>query len=167
MELILISAMSRSRVIGNRNRLPWNLPDEYEHFRGLVRGHPVIMGRTTYEIFGPDLHDSPLIVVSTSRNELPDAQIHASVESALEAARALPGDRVFSAGGASIYRQTLPLADALYLSIIDGDYEGDTWFPAFDERDWPLVRTDQHPHWNFTVRRKRGSHLESSHSCKS
>ena len=71
MTLILISAMTRQRVIGKDNALPWSIPDEYDHFLRLVRGHPVIMGRTSYQIFGPDLPGSRLIVVSTARHFYP------------------------------------------------------------------------------------------------
>lgn len=154
MQLILISAMTGERVIGSRNGLPWDLPDEYGHFLGLVLGHPVVMGRTSYEIFGPDLPDSPLIVVSRSIDSLPDAEVRPGVEEALARAGKL-GETVFSAGGGSIYRATLPLADAMYLSFIRESYTGDTYFPDFDEADWEITRRDQHPAWEFRVYERR------------
>ena len=150
MELILISAMTRDRIIGSRDGLPWSIPDEYAHFLSLVRGHPVIFGRKSYEIFGADLTDSPLIVVSRSAKDLPGAQVCSSIEAAVEFA-ATHGERVFSAGGATIYGQTLPLATAMYLSIVKGDYAGDTRFPEFDESEWQVTRTDDHPDFEFRV----------------
>ncbi len=154
MQLILISAMTRDRVIGSRGGLPWNIPEEYGQFVSLVRGHPVIMGRTSYEIFGGDLGESPLIVVSRSLGELPGVEVCSGIDEAIEAARA-HGPTVFSAGGASIYRQTLPRADAMYLSFVKGDYQGDARFPEFDEADWVITRTDHHPQFEFRIYERR------------
>ncbi|MEM9383868.1 MAG: dihydrofolate reductase [Pseudomonadota bacterium] len=115
MELILISAMSSERVIGSGDGLPWNLPEEYANFLGKVRGHPIVMGRRSYEIFGADLVDSPLLVVSRSLREVPAAnvQICASVDEALREAASLD-ERVFVGGGARVYAETLPRASLLY-----------------------------------------------------
>lgn len=148
--MILISAMTRSRVIGKGAGLPWDLPEEYAHFLEQVRGQPVILGRRSYEIFGRDLAASPLVVVSSTATLLPVAAVCRSVEAAVERARTL-GPRIFSAGGAAIYRQTLPLADTLYLSIVKGDHEGDTYFPEFDEHEWTVTRRDDHPRFEFRV----------------
>jgi dihydrofolate reductase len=155
-ELILISAMTRDRVIGTDNALPWNIPEEYEHFLREVKGHPVIMGRTSYAIFGPDLPDSRMIVVSRSLQELPDADVAGSVEEAIEIAHR-HGSRVFSAGGATIYRQTMPLADAMYLSFVKEAHEGDTFFPEIDEADWEIARSEDRGSYEFReyVRRRR------------
>jgi dihydrofolate reductase len=153
-ELILISAMTRGRVIGRNNALPWDIPEEYEQFLRRVRGSTVLMGRTSYEIFGRDLRESTLIVVSRSLDRLPAAEIRPSVESAIELARSY-GGRIFSAGGATIYRQTLPLADALYLSIVKRDYTGDTHFPEFDPAEWVVVQTEDHPRYEFRVYQRR------------
>ena len=150
MELILISAMTGDRVIGSRDGLPWNIPDEYAHFLDQVRGHPVIFGRKSYEIFGTDLEESPLIVVSRSLGKLDGARVCPSVDAAVELGGTL-GERVFSAGGATIYAQTLPLATAMYLSIVKGDYTGDTRFPDFDETDWRITRCDDHPEFEFRI----------------
>ena len=154
MRLVLISAMARNRVIGKANALPWSIPEEYEQFLGHVRGHAVILGRSSYQIFGPDLPDSRLIVVSRSLGSLPDAEVCPSVEAALERAAAI-GDFAFSAGGASIYRQTLPHADAIYLSIVKGDYDGDTHFPEIDESEWEVTRSEDHPRYEFRIYERR------------
>jgi len=153
-KLILISAMTRSRVIGKDRALPWNMPEEYEQFLGHVRGSTVILGRTSYEIFGSDLPDARLIVVSSSVKSLADAAVCADVESAVAQARS-HGTPVFSAGGASIYRQTLPLADAMYLSFIKEDYEGDSYFPAWSDAEWEIVRTVDHTRYEFRVYERR------------
>jgi dihydrofolate reductase len=152
-KLILISAMTRARVIGKDQALPWNIPEEYAAFLGHVRGHPVIMGRTSYEIFGPDLPDSPLIVVSRTLTTVAGAEVCSDVASAVE--RALShGKPVFSAGGATIYRQTLPLADAMYLSFIKKDHAGDTYFPAWNETEWEIASTTDHELYEFRIYRR-------------
>ena len=78
--------MTRARVIGKNRALPWNIPEEYAAFLSHVRGHPVIMGRTSYEIFGPDLPDSPLIVVSRTLTTVAGAEVCSDVASAVERA---------------------------------------------------------------------------------
>jgi len=147
--------MTRDRVIGREGGLPWNIPEEYEQFLGHVRGHPVVMGRASYEIFGKDLDESPLIVVSRSLTVVPGAEVCPGIDAALTRA-GTHGDRVFSAGGASIYELTLPLADAMYLSIVKGDYAGDRRFPEFDEGDWIVEKRIDHLEFEFRqYRRKR------------
>ena len=147
--------MTRDRVIGRAGALPWDIPEEYAHFLDLVRGHPIVLGRTTYEIFGRDLRESPLIVVSSTLRSLPDANVAGSVDAALARAGTL-GERVFGAGGATIYRQTLPRADALFLSIVKGDFEGETRFPELDDREWVVARRHDHPRFEFLEYRRRG-----------
>lgn len=154
MKLILISAMTADRVIGAGDGLPWSIPEEYEHFLGLVRGHPVVMGRRSYEIFGPDLSESPLVVVSRSTQSLPGAEVRPGVDEALAHAGSL-GETVFSAGGATIYAQTMSRADAMYLSIVKRAFQGDTYFPEFDESQWDVTRRDDHGEFEFRVYTRR------------
>jgi dihydrofolate reductase len=142
--------MTRKRVIGRADGLPWNLPDEYEHFLSLVRGATVLMGRKSWEIFGSDLGESRILVISRSVDALAGAEVFGDLPSALSRAREI-GGTLFSAGGARVYRQTLPLAEAMYLSIVKDDYEGDTYFPEFDEDDWQVTRKEDHRLWEFRV----------------
>ena len=152
--MIIISAMSRDRVIGSGDGMPWNVPEEYQKFLRFVEGQTVIMGRRSYEIFGDDLTTTHNIVVSRSIKEMPGAVVCSSVEEAVATARSY-GKTVFSAGGGSIYAQTLPLADAMYLSYIKGHFEGDTYFPAFDEAEWDVVKREDHPAFEFVVYERR------------
>ena len=142
--------MTRDRVIGKGDGMPWSIPEEYQQFLDHVRGQAVVFGRKSFEIFGPDLPDSPLFVVSRSAAALPGAGVFQSVEAASAAARAT-GKTVFCAGGAALYALTLPMASALYLSIIKGDYEGDAFFPEFDEAEWRITRRDDHPQFEFRI----------------
>ncbi|MEM6733405.1 MAG: dihydrofolate reductase [Myxococcota bacterium] len=137
--LILIAAMSESnRVIGSQNRLPWSVPGDYQQFLDLVRGQAIFMGRTTYEIFGDDLRESAVFVVSRRTEVKGPGVIAGSVAEAIERARAT-GKTVFCCGGASIYEQTLPHATHMFLSLIHGDHEGDAYFPEWPKAEWREV----------------------------
>lgn len=149
MRLALIAAMGENRAIGRRGALPWSIPDEYAHFRRSVAGRPVLFGRTSHAIFGGDLPDSRLLVVSRSVGRLPGAEVFPSVESALDAVRDEDGT-VFSAGGASIYRATLPLADEIHLSVVrESPADADAFFPEIDDAAWAVVERLDHGRWEF------------------
>ncbi|MEM7369899.1 MAG: dihydrofolate reductase [Bacteroidota bacterium] len=146
--MILISAMSRDRVIGTQDGMPWNVPEEYQQYLAFVQNQTVIMGRKSYEIFGKDLLSSKNLVISRGYPDGPGYQVYSSLEQALESAKTL--DRtIFVAGGASIYAQALPLADEMYLSYIKGDYEGIAYFPEFDPQNWMIVEQRDHPQFEF------------------
>src|SRR5215210_4582531 len=157
--MIIISAMTQDRVIGNGDGMPWDVPEEYEHFLRLIDGQTVVIGRRSWEIFGDGLTSAHNVVVSrrgASIDQGPTrgAVVVPSVAEALKVAESF-GRTVFSAGGASVYEQTVPLADAMYLSYIKGSYTGDAYFPAFDEREWAVERREDHPRFEFVVYRRR------------
>ena len=153
--MIIIGAMSHDRVIGSGDGMPWDVPDEYAHFQRLIAGETVVIGRRSYEIFGASLTSAHTVVVSRTAARLPDARVVPTVDDALREAASF-GRTVFVAGGASIYAQTVPLADAMYLSYIKGDYAGDAHFPEFDAGEWAVERREDHPRWEFVVYRRRG-----------
>lgn len=148
--------MSKDRVIGSGDGMPWNVPEEYEQFLRLVADQTVIMGRRSYEIFGPDLTSAHNIVVSRSGSSQDGVTICGSIEEAVETAATF-GTTVFSAGGATIYQQTLPLADAMYISYIKGDFTGDTLFPEFDEGDWDVSERRDHDAFEFVHYQRRSA----------
>ena len=147
--------MTRDRVIGSGAGMPWEVPDEYAHFLRLVAGHTVIIGRRSYEIFGAGLTSAHTVVVSRSASPAlgPRAVPAATIDDAARTARSF-GRTVFSAGGASVYAQTIPLASEMQLSYIKGHFAGDAYFPAFDEREWTVERRDDHPRWELVVYRR-------------
>lgn len=145
--MIIISAMSESRVIGAGDGMPWDVPEEYERYVETVRGGTVVFGRKSYEIFGQDLDAAKLVVV-TRRPSIPGVRTASGLANALNIAGA-DGGEVFVAGGASIYEAAMPLADRMYLSAIRGDYEGDTYFPEFDEAEWEVVRLEEQERYVF------------------
>jgi dihydrofolate reductase len=139
MELILIAAMAANRVIGHRNSIPWRIPEDIHFFKAVTMGHPLIMGRKTYDSIGRPLPGRKMIVVSA--NPLYRAHPDCTVVSSLDAAIALCADaeKVFVIGGEQLYRAALPLAHTLILTLIDGVYEGDTYFPDFADQPFLLV----------------------------
>ncbi|WP_028585721.1 dihydrofolate reductase [Desulfogranum mediterraneum] len=138
MEIILIAAMTQDRVIGYQNRIPWNLPSEQRFFKQVTMGHPLIMGRKTFESIGHPLPGRTNIVI-TSRQDCPFAGcLHvSSLDQALDHCR--DRDKVFIIGGAQLYQEALVLADSLLLTLIDHPFPGDTFFPEFDSTTFPLV----------------------------
>jgi len=144
----LIVAMTADRVIGKNNKMPWDLPEDLKHFRTLTLDKTVIMGRKTWESLGRPLPRRRNLVVSRRLTAPPPGtELFSSPLEALETAG--EEEEVFIIGGAEIYRQTLDRADRLYISRVEGCYEGDTWFPSFSETEWQLTATE--PRAGFTV----------------
>jgi len=152
--MIIISAMSKDRVIGSRDGMPWSVPAEYEQYLRFVSGQTVILGRKSYDIFGPDLPEGTTAVVISRSSSIENAHVTSSLAEALMIAEGL-GKQVFVAGGGSIYGQALPLADEMYLSTIKGDFEGDAWFPEFDSNDWRITEERDEPKFVFRKHQRK------------
>lgn len=140
-KIVLVAAVGQNGVIGVGDRLPWRLPTDMLHFRALTLGRPVVMGRRTFEGIGRPLPGRRMIIVSRQAGYASEGvDVAASVAAALARGRALAaadgGDAVMVAGGAAIYAAALPEADRLELTEVQLTLDGDTWFPAFDRRDW-------------------------------
>ncbi|MFB6096356.1 MAG: dihydrofolate reductase [Haloferacaceae archaeon] len=172
LEITLIAAVAANGVIGADGDMPWYYPADLQHFKETTTGHPVIMGRRTYEsivagIDGP-LPDRTNVVLSTRDLDLPEGAVLAeSVEAAIRAARdALDGDgpsatddagdpEVFVIGGASVYEQFLPLADRLVITEIPDEPAGDTRFPDWDDDVWTEVEREQTDDLAFVTYERR------------
>lgn len=141
-KLSIIAAMSTNRVIGRNNRLPWRLSADLKRFKSLTMGHCLLMGRKTFESIGRPLPGRTIVVLTRQKDFAPPGVLVAHTLD--EALRMAPGEEVFVAGGAQIYQQTLALADRLYLTVIDGEFPGDAYFPSFDEGDWQLITEEHH-----------------------
>jgi dihydrofolate reductase len=141
-KISLIAAMAANRVIGRHNRLPWHLPADLKRFKRLTLGHTLIMGRKTFESIGRPLPGRSTVVVTRQTDYAPPGvQVAHSVQEALSLAEV---EEVFIAGGAELFAETLPLADRLHLTLIEKDFEGDTFFPDFDPAEWRLVEEERH-----------------------
>ena len=144
MTLSAIVAMASNRCIGKDNTLPWRLPADLKRFKQLTMGHTLVMGRKTYESIGRPLPGRTTVVVTRQRDYAPEGvRVAHSLEQALELARG--DDEAFIAGGADLYRQALERVRRLYLTRIDRDYPGDTFFPEMDLSGWRLVTEEPHP----------------------
>ena len=134
----LISAMGRNRVIGINNMLPWRLPADLKHFKQITMGKPVLMGRKTYESIGKPLPGRTNIIISSDHDyQVPGCIVAHSIDDALTAAAS--HEEVMVIGGAALYQQLLPRADRLYLTLIDEDFSGDAYFPAYNTAAWREV----------------------------
>ena len=139
----LVVAMDRNRVIGQGGGLPWRLPDDLRWFRRCTTGKPIIMGRRTWESIGRALPDR-LNIVLTTRQELeaPGAVVVRSFEEALRVAAA--HEEIMVIGGGVLFEETIHFADRLYLTVVRGEFDGDTRFPVFDTGEWRETFREDH-----------------------
>ena len=127
--------MARNRVIGRDNQLPWRLPADLAYFKRVTLGHPVVMGRRTYESIGRPLPGRLNIVVSRNRSfQAPGCTVVPTLDAAWKAAGDAPEVSVI--GGTSVFAEALPVADRIHLTEVEAEVEGDTFFPEFDRSQW-------------------------------
>ncbi len=140
----LVVAMAANGVIGRDNALPWRLPADLAHFRNVTMGHPIVMGRRTYESIGKPLPGRHNIVVTRNRDfKAPGCTVVASLEAAWDAAR--DANEVCVIGGTSLFEETLPIADVIHLTQVEANVPGDTYFPPFDRSQWREKEVGRHP----------------------
>ena len=139
----IIVAIAENGVIGDKNALLWNIKEDMRRFRTTTTGHPVIMGRKTFESLGSKpLPKRKNIVITRSDVEFEGAFVAHSLEEAI--AMADDDAEVFIMGGAQIYAQALDIADRMYITRVERDYEGDTSFPEVDYSKWKLVAEERY-----------------------
>ncbi|MEG9475856.1 type 3 dihydrofolate reductase [Mannheimia indoligenes] len=139
MKISVIVARTQNKVIGKDNQMPWHLPVDLAWFRQNTVGKPVIMGRKTYESIGRLLPKRPNIILSRSGFTVEGAYSAESLEQAVELAKSFANsDEIMIIGGGELFKQALPTADTLYLTEIQAEIEGDTFF-EFDEENWQFV----------------------------
>ena len=149
-DIVLVAAVAENGVIGADGEMPWHYPRDLARFKRLTTGHPVVLGRLTYEsiaerIGGP-LPDRPSVVLTTGDPELPEGAVAAGgIEEATERARAIAADRgvdtIYVIGGATVYEAFLPVADRMVLTEVPERPDGDTRFPAWEPEAW--METDR------------------------
>lgn len=161
-QLTLIAAVARNGIIGRKNDLPWHLPADLRFFRKTTIGKPVLMGRRTWQSIGRPLPDRQMIVLTHDRSyQAEGCKVAHSLEEALEIAR--PAAEIMVIGGATLFEQTLPLAQRLYLTQVEADVPGDVWFPDWNPAEWELVWQEAHPAddkhaWPFRFQRWERTH---------
>ena len=139
----VIVAVAQNGVIGGGNTLLWHISEDLRRFKSITMGHPVIMGRRTFESVGRPLPGRANVVVSRREDYTPEG---VTVVRSLEEAFALfpQEEEIFVTGGGQIYAQAMPLADKLYLTTVEKDYDGDTRFPDWNRDEWRQVSCERH-----------------------
>ena len=139
----LVVAVAANGIIGANGQLPWHLPEDLQHFKRLTMGHPVIMGRRTWEsLKGPLPGRENIVVTRTPGYEAPGAAVATSLESALALCAGEPV--AFVIGGSRLFAESLPIADGLVVTEIRKDFEGDTWMPEYDRSKWRESQREAH-----------------------
>lgn len=152
MEIILIAAIARNGIIGRDNKLPWNIPEDLKLFKQTTMGYPMIMGRKTFQSLLRPLPGRRHIVLSRKSDYLPEGGEWApNLAAALQMCR--DAEKVFVIGGSEIFKQTLPIATGMILTLLDRDAEGDVFFPEFAHEGFVETERKAYPHCSepFTV----------------
>ena len=137
----LIAAMARNRIIGKDNDMPWHLPADLAHFKRVTMGKPVIMGRRTYESIGFPLPGRKNVVITRNKEYAPEGVVVVgSVDDALS--EVSDADEVMIIGGGQLYREMLPHAERLYLTLIQADIAGATEFPDYTVYEWDEIERE-------------------------
>ncbi len=143
MTLSLIAAMDRNGLIGAKSGLPWQMPADLAYFRQQTLNKPIIMGSTTWSAFSRPLPNRHNIVLSRGMPlDTEGYSVARSLEDALEMVE--HADEAFIIGGASVYEQAMPHVDRLYLTYIDGEFSGDTYFPEYNKELWREISREHH-----------------------
>jgi dihydrofolate reductase len=136
----IIVAIAKNNAIGKDNKLLWYLPNDLKHFKDVTSGHTVIMGRKTFDSVGKPLPRRRNIVVTRQDISIEGCEVVKSIEAALTLCAG--DDEVFIIGGAEIYRQSIHLTDRIYLTQIDQDFDGDTFFPELNTAEWKETKRE-------------------------
>ena len=154
-EVIIIVAMTPDRLIGKNNQIPWHLAEDLQNFKQLTSGHTVVMGRKTLASIGKPLPNRNNLVVSRTVSKIEGCEVFTNLESALQRGHEL-GGKIFIIGGHQIYRAALSLADFLYISWVDGDFSGDTFFPDFCLDDWQINKEEEFATFKLVHYQRKG-----------
>ena len=141
--LSIIVAVAQNGTIGDKNTLLWHIKEDMQFFRRTTQGHPVIMGRKTYESLGRPLPNRTNVVISRQALQIEGCTVVHSLEEAI--ALFSPDEELFIIGGGEIYRQAMELADRLYVTEVHAAYRGDTLFPDIDPAVWRETARESHP----------------------
>ena len=150
MKVVIIAAIANNGVIGAAGKIPWHISDDLKRFKRLTLGHPVVMGRKTYDSLGKPLPGRRNIVL-TRGPAIPSVECFAGLDAALATCQT---ETVFIIGGAELYRQALPLANTLLLTHVHRQVDGDARFPDFDRNRWQEVTREDYPDYSFVEYRR-------------
>lgn len=159
MELVSVAAVADNRVIGRDGELPWRLPEDKRQYRDRISGHPVILGRVTFESMLADLPGRRQIVLSRRERDydIPSAVHAGSVEEAIEIAADTGADTTYVIGGAAIYELFQPYVDRMVLTRVPGEYEGDAFYPEWDPDEWTVASRTEYAGFAVEEWRRSGA----------
>ncbi|HIF88549.1 MAG TPA: type 3 dihydrofolate reductase [Candidatus Thioglobus sp.] len=157
MRLSIIVAMDDNHLIGKDNGLPWHLPADLAFFKKVTTGHSIVMGRKTYDSIGRPLPNRRNLVITRNTDvNIDGCEVFNSIDSALSSAK--DEDEVLVIGGANLCKQVLSQVERLYITHIEGVFEGDTYFPDYNEGDWQEISCESHTpdeknphHYHFKI----------------
>ena len=155
--MIIIAALTKNHVLGSKGKMLWDIPEGKKLFQSFVKGKTLIMGRKTFE--SAERHDTSkknYIVISRSMKPQPGIDVVRSPQEALEKAQKY-GTEIFCLGGGEIYKQMLPFSDALYLSWIKKEYDGDAYFPKFDMAEWKVTQSKDCDEFTFRIYKRKAA----------
>lgn len=145
MKISIIVAVSENGVIGSNGKIPWHIPEDLGHFKRVTQGHHLLMGRNTFESIG---HPLPgrinLIVSSNPMYKAEGAVVFGSTQEAIDFAKGAGERELMVVGGETVYKETLPLADTIYLTKIARRYEGNVHFPEINREEWITISSEPH-----------------------
>jgi len=137
-------AMDKNHVIGIDNSLPWQLPADLKFFKEKTIGKNVVMGSVTYDSIGKPLPGRRNIVITRKETGYPDeVELVHGMDQLKQMDKANPEEELFVIGGGNIFEQVLPFADRMYITWIEAEFEGDTYFPEFDEKEWHVTKKEK------------------------
>lgn len=137
----IIVAVGNNLEIGKDNQMLWHLPNELKYFKNNTWGMPIVMGRNTFESLGKILPGRENIVITQQKDWYAEGVVVVhSIEDAIQAAKQTDATELFIIGGGKVYAQTLPLADKLYITRVQGDFDATVFFPQWDENEFELVK---------------------------
>jgi len=149
MEIAMIAAVAANGVIGKDNDLVWSLPDDMRYFMNTTKDYFIILGRKNYESLPPKFRPLPnrtnIVITRQPAFKLDNAFVVNSLEESISLCKQKKQDKVFVIGGGQIYKQAFPIADTLYITEINQEFEGDTFFPEYDKNEWVEVSREHHP----------------------
>ena len=159
MKIAIIVAVAPDRTIGDKGKIPWHISDDLKRFKRLTMGHPIIMGRKTYESLGKPLPGRTNIVLSRSPfyRVAEGVLVFRDLDAALGHCRQQGKGLVFIVGGGDVYRQALPLADKLFVTEVHQRVSGNTKFPDYDRSQWIEVARENGPECSFVEYTRRGA----------
>jgi len=158
MSISLIAAVAKNGVIGHENDLPWYLPEDLKKFKELTTGHPVLMGRKTFDSvmrrLGKPLPNRLNILITRDKDHKvpPEVIVYTDLQQAIEDYK---DKKLFIGGGGQIFEQTIDKADTLYITHVDFESKGDSFFPKIDLNIWNLAQEEKHENFSFVIYRKK------------